>query len=391
MDEDFQFTICLHYGGKFKNNPFRYDGGKIKKHEDYNSNEMSMIEMISIIREFGYGPLDLLLYRDPGLPFVGGLKPLVYDNDVVKMVEIIRGHYEVELYVTFLEDFGQEDTNNRKGGERAKVDNGAIKEYDSACEVHFGGSESDNDDMFHMYIGNKEVTPIENTKGKEIYEETSINGKKQNAKGVKRKKSRACRNKATDGSGSGDVGPSVKVSGPKVVIDGPRGTTTKAIEDRYVSDTSASLVGNRDPILPPPHRRQPGRPKNLRKRERDEPRNPYKMPRTNTQIRCSQCGVLGHNKRRCKDNEALNQPRKKPVKKKNGATNVASSSGPKTSQELFRRLELPILDGGFSMLCDLGSHTHDHHGRVLNPISSPQCQRREANRLGSQRREADNG
>ena len=158
MDEDFQFTICLHYGGKFKNNPFRYGGGKIKKHEDYNSNEMSMIEMISIIREFGYGPLDLLLYRDPGLPFVGGLKPLVYDNDVVKMVEIIRGHHEVELYVTFLEDFGQEDTNNRKGGERAEVDNGAIKEYDSACEVHFGGSESDNDDMFHMYIGNEENT-----------------------------------------------------------------------------------------------------------------------------------------------------------------------------------------------------------------------------------------
>ena len=63
MDEDSQFTICLHYGGKFKNNPFRYNGGKIKKHEDYNSNEMSMIEMISIIREFGYGPLDLLLFE----------------------------------------------------------------------------------------------------------------------------------------------------------------------------------------------------------------------------------------------------------------------------------------------------------------------------------------
>ena len=71
---------------------------------------------------------------------------------------------------------------------------------------------------------------------------------------------------------------------------------------------------NRDPILPPPHRRQPGRPKKLRKRERDEPRNPYKMPRTNTQIRCSQCGVLGHNKKRCKDNEASNQQRKKPVR-----------------------------------------------------------------------------
>nr|XP_023877950.1 uncharacterized protein LOC111990411 [Quercus suber] len=71
---------------------------------------------------------------------------------------------------------------------------------------------------------------------------------------------------------------------------------------------------NRDPILPPPHRRQPGRPKKLRKRECDEPRNPYKMPRTNTHIRCSQCGVLGHNKRRCKDNEASNQQRKKPLR-----------------------------------------------------------------------------
>ena len=93
--------------------------------------------------------------------------------------------------MTFLEDFGQEDINNGKGGEGAEVDNGAVKEYDSVCEVHFGGSESDNDDMFHMYIGNEEVTPIENTKGKEIYEGTSINGKKQKAKGVKRKKKKA--------------------------------------------------------------------------------------------------------------------------------------------------------------------------------------------------------
>ena len=66
----------IHYGGKFKNNPFRYDEGKIKKHEDYKSNGMSMIEMISIIREFDCGPLALLLYRDPCLTFVGGLKPL---------------------------------------------------------------------------------------------------------------------------------------------------------------------------------------------------------------------------------------------------------------------------------------------------------------------------
>ncbi|KAK9994470.1 hypothetical protein SO802_024173 [Lithocarpus litseifolius] len=95
-----------------------------------------------------------------------------------------------------------------------------------------------------MYIGNEEVTLVENTKRKEIYEGTSINGKKQNTKGVKRKKSKACRSKANDGSGSGDVRQSIKVSGPKAIIDGLRGTTTKDVEDGYVSDTSASLVGS---------------------------------------------------------------------------------------------------------------------------------------------------
>ena len=97
--------------------------------------------------------------------------------------------------------------------------------------------------MFFMYIENEEVTTIENTKGKEIYEGTSINGKKKKAKGVKRKKSKACRNKASDG-GTCDVGPSVKVSGSKAIIDGPKGTTTKAVEDGFVPNTFASLVGS---------------------------------------------------------------------------------------------------------------------------------------------------
>ena len=98
--------------------------------------------------------------------------------------------------------------------------------------------------MFHMYIENEEVTTIENTKVKEMYEGTSINGKKQKAKGVKRKKSKACRSKASDGSGTCDVGPSIKVSGSKAIIDGPKGTTTKAVEDGFVPNTFASLVGS---------------------------------------------------------------------------------------------------------------------------------------------------
>jgi hypothetical protein len=57
---------------------------------------------------------------------------------------------------------------------------------------------------------------------------------------------------------------------------------------------------DREIPLPPPWRRQAGRPKKKR-REHGELKNPYKMQRKNVSVRCSSCGVIGHNKRRCKD------------------------------------------------------------------------------------------
>lgn len=53
-------------------------------------------------------------------------------------------------------------------------------------------------------------------------------------------------------------------------------------------------------VLPPIIRRPPGRPKKLRKRAADEPRNPYKVSRTNKVVRCGRCNIVGHNTRSCK-------------------------------------------------------------------------------------------
>ena len=45
--------------------------------------------------------------------------------------------------------------------------------------------------------------------------------------------------------------------------------------------------------------RQGGRPKKKRKKELGELENPYKTKRRIGHVKCSQCGTVGHNKRRC--------------------------------------------------------------------------------------------
>ncbi|XP_030949999.1 uncharacterized protein LOC115973897 [Quercus lobata] len=105
------------------------------------------------------------MYRVPTMPFAGGLKPLENDVDVMNMVKCIRGYNEVEVYVIFLDDYenaignkgdkggGDNEDNFNKGD---KVD-GAVSEEDSAHRVHFGCSESDDDDMFAQYISSDEI------------------------------------------------------------------------------------------------------------------------------------------------------------------------------------------------------------------------------------------
>ena len=53
-------------------------------------------------------------------------------------------------------------------------------------------------------------------------------------------------------------------------------------------------------LKPPKIKRQAGRPKKLRKRQFNEPRDSTHMRRDNKTTKCSVCGSFGHNKRGCK-------------------------------------------------------------------------------------------
>ena len=54
-----------------------------------------------------------------------------------------------------------------------------------------------------------------------------------------------------------------------------------------------------DPLEPPKDKIQRGRPKIKRKRHPSEPKNPYKLSKAGTIIKCSECKKVGHNSRTC--------------------------------------------------------------------------------------------
>jgi hypothetical protein len=53
------------------------------------------------------------------------------------------------------------------------------------------------------------------------------------------------------------------------------------------------------PLNPPYMRRAPGRPKKLRRKSNDEPKNPHILRKHHHTMRCRRCGEFGHNKRTC--------------------------------------------------------------------------------------------
>jgi hypothetical protein len=73
-----------------------------------------------------------------------------------------------------------------------------------------------------------------------------------------------------------------------------------------------------DIILLPLVRTQPGRSKKARRRDVDEPQHPYKVTRKGYDIRCGNCGLLGHNVRSYHEPLRPNRQtyKKKPSKKK---------------------------------------------------------------------------
>lgn len=58
-------------------------------------------------------------------------------------------------------------------------------------------------------------------------------------------------------------------------------------------------------VNPPLMRREIGRPKKLRNKTNDEPRNAHVLQRKLATVTCHMCGTMGHNKQSCKENRVV--------------------------------------------------------------------------------------
>uniref|UniRef100_A0A2N9FZE3 SWIM-type domain-containing protein n=1 Tax=Fagus sylvatica TaxID=28930 RepID=A0A2N9FZE3_FAGSY len=82
-----------------------------------------------------------------------------------------------------------------------------------------------------------------------------------------------------------------------------------------------------DPVLPPIHRRQPGRPKRMhRRKDPDEHQNSHKLKRNQNSLKCGQCHQVGHNKRSCKKKQTMPAGVGQTEAREKGRKNVASSN-----------------------------------------------------------------
>jgi hypothetical protein len=61
-----------------------------------------------------------------------------------------------------------------------------------------------------------------------------------------------------------------------------------------------------EPLVPPNVKRAPRRPKKLRKKSNDEPKS-SRMKRDQHTVRCSRCGIVGHNLTSCKGKTAADR------------------------------------------------------------------------------------
>ena len=98
MDEF--FTMYVHHGGYFNENPREYVGGDVGVVDDYDPNKWSKVEIESIYKDFGYTFVRRLWYKMPGDKKEGRMFHLINDDhDAIFMTILVRSYGQIHVFV----------------------------------------------------------------------------------------------------------------------------------------------------------------------------------------------------------------------------------------------------------------------------------------------------
>ncbi|XP_038716056.1 PH domain-containing protein YHR131C-like [Tripterygium wilfordii] len=103
------FSIKIHHGGSLEYFPtddvkVKYVGGILDEWPyDCGPDDLTLYDVVRCYRRLGYrGDILSVYYRIPSLDLQNGLKPLRNNIDFSDMMEVTRGHNEINLYTRHL-------------------------------------------------------------------------------------------------------------------------------------------------------------------------------------------------------------------------------------------------------------------------------------------------
>ena len=98
MDEF--FTMYVHHGGYFNENPREYVGGDVGVVDDCDPNKWSKVEIESICKDFGYTFVSRLWHKMPGDKKEGRMFHLINDDhDAIFMTILVRNYGQIHVFV----------------------------------------------------------------------------------------------------------------------------------------------------------------------------------------------------------------------------------------------------------------------------------------------------
>ena len=98
MDEF--FTLYVHHGGHYSENPKECVGGDVGVVDDCDPNKLYKVEIESICKDFGFTSISRLWYKMPGDKKEGRMFNLINDDhDEIFMTILVRSHGQIHVYV----------------------------------------------------------------------------------------------------------------------------------------------------------------------------------------------------------------------------------------------------------------------------------------------------
>ncbi|XP_057434870.1 uncharacterized protein LOC130727680 [Lotus japonicus] len=289
-----KITMSVYHGGELTFDPtMPYPSGLCEVWHPYDVDLISSIELGKIVKYLGYARFKCLWYRHVQSDGSVSFSPLSNDEEVRQFIEDVKDIAEVDLYVEHIVE------------EADIVPLIAYKSAEDTPDVLQVDSDSDDEDYSEGWRPN--------WNGDTVHGLFEVERDKDKYAVNVALRSCACRRWDLTGI------PCVHAVAcmwynhhvPENYVDMAyrRHTFLNTYSHIILPNNGPKLWPEVEaaPLNPPYVRRAPGRPKKQRNKANDEPRNPNRLRRISSTVRCRRCGEPGHNKRTCKGKTAADR------------------------------------------------------------------------------------